>query len=309
MDIGTPLIANSQPTELVQPSQGPLYHPTIGSQSTTVLGIALAQDRLNPQRPQRLPVRLRVISSVSLNLLRSPTRAASPAPNWWNGLHHGQQLGHVVAISPRQDGGQRDSLGIGNQVMFAPQLASVSGIGPSFSPHLPPLGRRHYPPLLETSLYGPLVVVWPAIVHAASARPRLSASLEGGANNSCLSRIPSPWATFPRECRFSGQTEFQSAPDGPAKACGQGNATGGVLGAAARAVSVAIIHPLSMVSPSTSPPHKGRILTTRHNPKINSTLFVRDSKEFEKENIRLKRLVADLSLNKDILKEALQGNP
>ncbi len=31
-------------------------------------------------------------------------------------------------------------------------------------------------------------------------------------------------------------------------------------------------------------------------------------KELEKENVRLKKLVADLSLDKDILKEALWGN-
>ena len=31
-------------------------------------------------------------------------------------------------------------------------------------------------------------------------------------------------------------------------------------------------------------------------------------KELEKENVRLKKLVADLSLDKDILKEALKGN-
>ena len=32
-------------------------------------------------------------------------------------------------------------------------------------------------------------------------------------------------------------------------------------------------------------------------------------KELEKENVRLKKLVADLSLDKDILKEALKGTP
>ena len=31
-------------------------------------------------------------------------------------------------------------------------------------------------------------------------------------------------------------------------------------------------------------------------------------KELKKENVRLKRLVTDLSLDKDILKEALKGN-
>jgi putative transposase len=31
-------------------------------------------------------------------------------------------------------------------------------------------------------------------------------------------------------------------------------------------------------------------------------------KELEKENVRLKKMVADLSLDKDILQEALRGN-
>ena len=35
---------------------------------------------------------------------------------------------------------------------------------------------------------------------------------------------------------------------------------------------------------------------------------VRRLKELEKENVRLKKLVADLSLDKDILKEAVRGN-
>ncbi len=160
MDVGSPLIADAQPAELMHPSQGSLNHPTIDSEAAAVLGEALGQDRLDPQRAQCLSVRLRVISSVSLNLVRSPARPPSPAPNWWNGLHQGQQLGHVMTISSRQDGGQGDSLGVGNQVVFAPQLAPVSRIGPSFSPRRPPLGWGRYPPLLETSRCGPFVVVW-----------------------------------------------------------------------------------------------------------------------------------------------------
>ena len=105
MNVGPPLVADAQPAELMQPSQGSLNHPTIDSEAAAVLGEALGQDRLDPQRVQCLSVRFRVISSVSLNLVRSPTRAASPAPNWWNGLHQGQQLGHVMTISSRQDGG------------------------------------------------------------------------------------------------------------------------------------------------------------------------------------------------------------
>ncbi len=72
MNVGSPLIANAQPAELVQPCQGSFYHPAIDAQATPVPGKALCQNRLDPQRSQRPPVRFRVISSVSLNLVWSP---------------------------------------------------------------------------------------------------------------------------------------------------------------------------------------------------------------------------------------------
>ena len=120
MNVGSPLIANAQPAELVQPCQGSLHHPPMDAEATPVLGKALGQDRLDPEGPQRAPVRFRVISSVSLNLGWSPAWASSLAPNGRNGLHQGQQLGHIMTISSRQDGSQRDSLGVGDQVVFAP---------------------------------------------------------------------------------------------------------------------------------------------------------------------------------------------
>ena len=273
MNVGSALIADAQPAELMQPSQGSLNYPTVDSQAAAVLSEAPSQDRLDPQPAQCLSVGFRVICSVSLNPFRSPARAAPPAPNRWNGLHQGQQLGHVMTISSRQDGGQGDSLGIGNQVVFAPRLAPVSGIRAGFSPRRPPLGRWRYPPLLETSRCGPFVVVWPVIVHEASARPRLPASLEGAANSSSPNRIPFPGATSPKECRSSGQTGFRSAPDGPAKACGQGNATGGASAVAARVGSVAIVHRLPVVSPSASPPHKGKLQPTTLKAQDNLTSY------------------------------------
>jgi hypothetical protein len=116
-----------------------------------------------------------------------------------------------------------------------------------------------YPPQLGTSQSGRLLVVWPATVHEGFARPQLPASLEGDANKSCPSHIPSPWATFPRECRSSGRTRYQSAPDGPPRAFGQGIAIAWASVAAARVGSIPIVHHLPVVSPSASPPHKGKL--------------------------------------------------
>ena len=139
MSVGSPFIANPQPSELVQPCQGSLHYPPMDAQATPVLGKAFGQDRLDPQRSQRLPVGFRVISSVSLNLVWSPAWTSYLAPNGRNGFHQGQQLSYIMTVSARQDGGQRDPLGVGNQVVLAPRLAPVSGIGPSFPP--PPTAR------------------------------------------------------------------------------------------------------------------------------------------------------------------------
>ena len=79
MNVGPPLVADAQPAELMQPSQGSLNHPTIDPEAAAVLGEALGQDRLDSQRAQCFSVRFRMISSVSLNLVRSPARPPSPA--------------------------------------------------------------------------------------------------------------------------------------------------------------------------------------------------------------------------------------
>src|SRR5918992_2111570 len=259
MNVRSPLIANPQPAELMQPGQGPLHYPAIDAQAAPVPGKTLGQDRPNLERAQGPALGFRVIGPVSLNLVGSTARAPSPSPNGRNSLHQGQQLDDIVTVSSRENGGQRNPLSIGNHVVFAPQLAPVGRIGPGFFPHRPPLGWRRYPPRPGTSQSGPLLEVWPAAVREAPARPQLPASLADGANTSCPNRSPFPWATFPRECRSSGQTRCQSAPAGRSRASGQGSAIAWAWAAAARIESVPIVHHQATVSPSASPPHTEKL--------------------------------------------------
>ena len=69
MNVGPALIADAQPTELVQPGQGPLHHPPVDAQPTAVGGQTLRQDWLDPQGAQPAPMGFRAIGSVSLNLV------------------------------------------------------------------------------------------------------------------------------------------------------------------------------------------------------------------------------------------------
>ena len=209
MNVGSSLIANPQSAELVQPSQSSLHHPPVDAQAAPVLGQPLGQDWPDPQPTQSPAVGFRVIGSVSLNLIRPPAGTSPLPPKRRNGLHQGEQLGHVMSVRSGENSRQGNPLGIGNDMMLATQLASVGGIGSGFSPRRPRLGRKRYPPRLGTSQSGRLLAVGPVTIHGASARPQLPASRADGANRSCPSHSPFPGAASPKGCHSSGQTGCQ----------------------------------------------------------------------------------------------------
>jgi hypothetical protein len=218
MNVGSSFITNPQPAKLVEPGQGSLHYPPIDAQPTPMLRGASGQDGPDPQQAQRLPMNCRVIGPVSLDLVWPTPRTTRLAPHWRNGGHQGQQLGHIMTISSSQQSRQGNPLSIGNDMMFTPQLALVRGVGASFFPHHPPLGGKHCPPGPVTNQSHPLLVVGPAAIHAAAARPQLPANSAGDASRSCPSHRPSP-----RECRSSERRGCQSGPVGRPKACDQGS--------------------------------------------------------------------------------------
>ena len=77
---------------------------------------------------QLLAVRVRVVAPIPLNARRATARATPPTMNGWDRIHKRPQLGDVWGIGLCQRGGQRNPLGIGDDMMFAPQLPAVSGV-------------------------------------------------------------------------------------------------------------------------------------------------------------------------------------
>ncbi len=154
MDVRPSLIANAQPAELVQPCKRPLNYPPMDAQPTAMLCEALGKDRYDSKRAQCLTMRFRVISTVSLNLLRPATWASSLATNWGNSLNQGHQLGHIVTVGPGQDSCQRNSFSVCNHVMLASRFTPICRIGPCFFPRLQPLEWMRYPRWLVTNQSG-----------------------------------------------------------------------------------------------------------------------------------------------------------
>jgi len=77
-------------------------------------------------------MRLGIISSVSLNMLWPAARSAALAFDPWNLVDQGEQLGNIMTIGSGQGNGQGDAVGIGKQMVFASQFASIRGIWAGF---------------------------------------------------------------------------------------------------------------------------------------------------------------------------------
>lgn len=138
---------------MVQPGLRSLHHLPMEAQATAMFSDAMRQEWLNPQGSQQLPMEFRAIGLVSLNSVWPTARPAKFATHRRNPSREGpgQQLGHIVTVSAGQDGGQGDSIGVCNQVMFTARFTPVRGIGSRCSP----------PPQLPNARMAPLSTILP----------------------------------------------------------------------------------------------------------------------------------------------------
>ena len=254
MDVSAALVAHPQPAELVQPPQGPLHHPPVHSEPAAMCCAPPSQRRRNVARPQFLPMLSRVIGPVGVPPLGTAAGTAPLTSHWRHGIHQGQQLGYVVAIGSGHDGRKWRSLGLGEHVMLAPRLAPVRRIGTRLFPRPPRLAPTRCPRKPATSPGSPRRAIGTTAFHGALPTRPLPANPAAGASRSSPSRIPSPGAAFPRECRSSTRTECRSGLCGRPGTCVPDCGTAAVWGWAAAVVRSPTARRLPKVSPSGRAP-------------------------------------------------------
>ncbi len=253
MDVGTPLVAYPQSAKLVQPGQGSFHHPPVHPQPAAVLGPPPSQGGRDVAGAQVLAMLPGVIGPVGVEPLWTAAGSAVLPPHRRHCIHQGQQRGCVVAVGAGQDGRQRGSVGIGEQVMLTPGLAPVRGIGAGFFPRRPLPAPTRCPHKPGTSpSHGP-PAIWTAGFHGGAATLRRLATLAADASRSSRNRSPFPGAAAPRECRFSVLTECRSRLSGRQRACVRGSGTAGVWERAATAAPLPTTHHLPATLPSASP--------------------------------------------------------
>ena len=126
--------AYAQSPKLMQPRNGSLNDPPMDSQATPMLGESSREHRLNMTCSQLAPMRIRIVTTVSLHSLGTTTRSSTFAAQCGDGFDQRQQLGHIIDIRTRQRRGQGNALRVRQDVVFAPRFASVCRVTTCFFP-------------------------------------------------------------------------------------------------------------------------------------------------------------------------------
>lgn len=127
VNLGSSFITNAQSAKLMQPTDGAFNHPTVHTQSTAVLGVAMRDHRLDADFAQGLSVGLRVVRAISIQLIKPKAWLAGFACNRRYLVDQWQQLCHVVSICCGHNRHDGYAVGIGEQMMFRPAFSAVGG--------------------------------------------------------------------------------------------------------------------------------------------------------------------------------------
>lgn len=128
------LVTNSKSSILMQPRNSSLNNPTIYTQTATVFGSTLSQDRFNTFLAKLLAMWFRIIAPVSKYTIRFAARTANLACYWRNTVNQRQQLCNIMPISSGQSYCQRNTVSISYQMMFRAFFTAIRGVWASFGP-------------------------------------------------------------------------------------------------------------------------------------------------------------------------------
>src|SRR5687768_7201301 len=94
MDVQSPFITNGQPPEVIEPGERALHDPSVLAQLLTAVDPSPSDAGNDAPLPQRLPIRLGVVTLIGVQLAGSSPRSASPSFDGRNSIyHHFQRFG------------------------------------------------------------------------------------------------------------------------------------------------------------------------------------------------------------------------
>ena len=118
MHLGVALVAGAQPPELVQPAEAALDYPAVDAQPGAVLGLAAGDHGLDSALAERAAVLVAVVAAVGDHLAGSLAWPSAAAAHRLDPVKECQQLRDVVAVGGGQRERQRETRGVGQEVVL-----------------------------------------------------------------------------------------------------------------------------------------------------------------------------------------------
>ena len=123
MDLGSPVVANEQSLEVMEPGEGALDDPTDAAEPGAVLGLAAGDLGADAAPPELAPVLVVVVAAIGDDTAGSLSRSPDLAAHRWDALDQRDQLRDVIAVSAGDRPGERDPGRVYEKMM----LGAVSG--------------------------------------------------------------------------------------------------------------------------------------------------------------------------------------
>src|SRR4051794_11307875 len=128
-DVGASLIADGEAAEPAEPSQGAFDDPAMAPQTLAAVDAA-SGDPIANASPAQVPMTARhIISLISVELVGLLARPAAALAHRRYGIDQLVKEAAVVDVFRGDPQGERDALGVGNNVAFAPGPATIGRIG------------------------------------------------------------------------------------------------------------------------------------------------------------------------------------
>ena len=108
MDLVAAVVADEQPFELVQPSEGAFDDPAVAAKPGAVLGLAAGDLVLDASLTELAAVLVVVVASIGSDAFGATAWPADLAAHRRHTVDERNQLGHVMAVAARDRPGKRD---------------------------------------------------------------------------------------------------------------------------------------------------------------------------------------------------------
>jgi hypothetical protein len=108
VDLGSAVVADEQPFEVMQPGEGPLDDPAGASEAGAVPALATGDLRFDPAGTELAPVPVVVVAAIGGESLGPAAWAADLAAHGRHALDQRDELGDIVAVAAGDRPGQRD---------------------------------------------------------------------------------------------------------------------------------------------------------------------------------------------------------